>query len=305
MIDKSAAGERYVAITRQDFEDWLENTKGSLGAKKWEPMPNRIGGYFIYLSDRVAIHISTSLASDDTVMAVGEAAMRMRLVAVLNGRVLNKKATGKDYFQRTKNWKTTLLKGAKDLKAAYDKSQDFYEQLASIADPDKYRKDWMDKIEASGLLNSNSFVQDLYSKLQTGSLLTKKQEEALTRALAQEQAPVEEPKGKMPSTRFGKNTEMFLDKFDSLDNVSQISVLRDLYALIKREWDSFIMPVYSPEDEEVRAVEEELHQGLLKQVESIVRLMKSGKYAGKQLGELLETIGPKLADELKQMMRRM
>jgi len=52
-------------------------------------------------------------------------------------------------------------------------------------------------------------------------------------------------------------------------------------------------------------VEEEIHAGLLKKVEEIVRIMKSGKYAGQKLGQLLEEIGPKLADELKQMMRRM
>jgi hypothetical protein len=271
IVFAASTGDRYVEITREDFEKWLDASKSALSAKKWEKLPHRVGGYLIHLNDLVGIHVATSLHSGDRVMDVGDGSMKLRLVSLVHGRVLNKKATGKQYFQRTKNWQKTLLKGCQDLKRAYDQSKDFYDQIAVIEDQKAYIADKMKRIEAhEWLLNKNEFVRSLYTRLQGGGILTKNQEEALDRLLAS-----------LEHVQRGLDPKVLgmVKSLKDYDLESQVNILRSLYLLARSELPS--------------------QKDVLVHIQDAARLLQSGREDYHMISQFLQDLHRMIPKELE------
>lgn len=164
------AASRYVDITREEFEDWLD----SLG-KRWKRKRGTVGVYRIRLSDAVAIEVSSSLGGGDSNMGRGRASMQVRLVSVITNHTLNKKAQGQKYFKRTQNWRRNLRKGVDRMEQAYRRASAFYEAIAEIEDRKAYKRDVLGIIESIDGWEANPDLVDLHNKVGRGGILTKKQ----------------------------------------------------------------------------------------------------------------------------------
>jgi hypothetical protein len=187
----TAAGT-YVQITRQEFEDWLD----SLGFRgKWRLKPGRGGMYQLFLSHQVMIEINSTTGSQAQVMQRGRASMSLKLVSRITGRVLNKKAMGQRHFARTTNWRKNWAKGVERMKAAYEGSKGWYDQIAEIEDRDKYKAEMMERIEAIPDWDGDAFLTSLHERLGTGGVLSSKQKAALERTEGRQhpREPAREP----------------------------------------------------------------------------------------------------------------
>jgi len=206
------AGGHFVPISREEWEDWLDSTR-----LPWARDENRQGVYLLMLNREprpptpsgvkgrppklpaslkgtVAIHISSSIGQSEQVMGRGQAAIHMKLVSAVTGYALNRKALGQSRFNRTKNWRATVMqKGVKAMKQAYDKAATFYDSLAEIADRDAYKAESLAEIEAIPNWGSNRMLADFHRKLEGGGILTKKQKAAIGKASGSFSEPVAEP----------------------------------------------------------------------------------------------------------------
>lgn len=196
MMYREAMASTYVQITRQEFEDWLD----SIGFRgKWQVKPGRGGVYQLFLSPTVMIEINSTTGSSSEVMSRGSASMSLRLVSRVTGRTLNKKAMGQSHFARTTNWRQNWAKGVDRMKAAYDSSKSWYDQIAKIADRDQYKADTLAKIEGIPKWDRDGFLSSLHDRVSKGGVLTDRQEEALGRALRSRPEEAEEaPQPKAP-----------------------------------------------------------------------------------------------------------
>ena len=177
---REAMAGTYVQITRKEFEDWLD----SIGFRgKWQVKPGRGGIYQLFLSPTVMIEINSTTGSGSEVMSRGSASMSLRLVSRVTGRTLNRKAMGQRHFARTTNWRTNWAKGVDRMKAAYDASKSWYDQIAKIADRDQYKADTLAKIEGIPNWDRDGFLSSLHGRVSKGGVLTDKQESALDRTL--------------------------------------------------------------------------------------------------------------------------
>ncbi len=176
----------YVAITRAELEEWLNSLR-----LDWDRVPSKKGVYLVKLSNLVGVSISSSVGSADSAMGRGQGAMHMRMVSLKTGRTLNRKATGQTRFNRTKNWRINWKKGLEAFRSVYRKSQAFYDKLATVK-PEEYKEEWLETIEKIPGWDQNSFLQDLHSKVEGGSILSDKQEQAIlrNRKTAPPQTPV-------------------------------------------------------------------------------------------------------------------
>jgi hypothetical protein len=118
----------YVQISRRDLEQWLNTMPRFRG--NWWLDKQTAGIYYLPLSDNVAIKLSSTVGSEHDAMKKGRASMQLRLVSLVTGRVLNKKAQGQKGYHRTTNWQTNWKKGIDGFVAVYTKSADFYERIA-------------------------------------------------------------------------------------------------------------------------------------------------------------------------------
>jgi len=169
------AATTYVDISREEFEDWVADATRAVG-KKWDVKPGTRGVYRIHLSKGVCIEVGSSQAQSGKSVGYAKGSMQMRLVSLLTGRTLNKKAQGKSHFKRTKNWRTTLLKAAKAFKSTYLDSQPFYEALAEIgpsrADKEKYTSTILTAIDQVPGWDGDDDLRRYYYKVQRGGVLT-------------------------------------------------------------------------------------------------------------------------------------
>ena len=182
----------YVQLSRVDFEDWL-NSIGFRG--KWHLKPGRGGVYVLLLSDNVGIEINSTTGSRDEVMNRGRASMSLRLVSLVTGQVLNRKAMGQKHFARTINWRKNWAKGVDRMRDAYNKSRSWYDALAEIEDRNEYKAERLAEIEAIPGWRDDSFLADLHAKVVRGGILTRKQREDVEKAAKR---PVSTPQAEDP-----------------------------------------------------------------------------------------------------------
>lgn len=97
----------YVDISKEEFEAWLD----SFG-HPWKLKKGTRGCYLVTLSDNVAVHITSTLGGDSSSKGYAKASGQMRMVSLLTGRCLNKKAQGQKHFKRTSGWKRNWRTGA-------------------------------------------------------------------------------------------------------------------------------------------------------------------------------------------------
>lgn len=181
----------YVQLGRLDFENWL----GEIGFERHEYRikPGTHGVYLLFLSPHVAIEINSTTGSRDQVMMSGAASMSLRLVSRHTGKVLNSKAMGQTHFARTTNWRDNWRKGVARMADAYIKSMEFYDTIAQIEDPEKYKRDMLALIESRGGWQTNAFLMDLHDRVASGGVLSSKQLSAIERAPTVKTLPQEEP----------------------------------------------------------------------------------------------------------------
>ncbi len=182
----------YVQLTREEFEEWL----GTLG-HRWKLKAGKVGIYVVSLSERVAIEISSSMTGRDDVVSKAQASMGVKLVSLINGFVLNKKAQEQSHVKRTTNWRDNLRKVFDRMLDAYRRSESFYEALAEIENREEYQIATLAKIEKIPGWASNQFMSDLHTRVSGGGILTHRQLESLDKAAAPRQRPQEDalPRG--------------------------------------------------------------------------------------------------------------
>jgi hypothetical protein len=225
------AASTYAAITREEFEDWLD----SLGFQgKWRVKRGRGGVYQVRLGDNVALEINSTTGSADEVMGVGRASMSVKLVAILNGRTLNRKAQGQSHFARTVNWRKNWAVGVDRMRDAYLKSKDFYDNIARIEDLEAYKQDVLAVIEANPDWHKDQFLSDLHGKVEKGGVLTPKQEVAIQRR--EPSAPA-----KAPAAPEGRGED------------PRLPMLRDLYVRVRSRGDEWGMEFTKSVAEQIKA----------------------------------------------------
>ena len=182
----------YAHIGRAEFEAWLADIGFSRG--EWAIKQGSGGVYLLFLSPHVAIEINSTTGGRDAVMMSGTASMSLRLVSRHTGRVLNSKAMGQTHFARTTNWRINWRKGVARMSDTYIKSMEFYDTIAQIDDPEKYKRDMLALIEAREDWRTNSFLMALHDRVAAGGVLSSKQRLAIERApdrvIPQEESPV-------------------------------------------------------------------------------------------------------------------
>jgi len=186
----------YVQLTREEFEDWLNGL-----AHRWRLKPGTVGIYEVPMSETVSVEISSSMTGRDDVMNRAQASMGCRLVSMITGFTLNKKAQEQSHVKRTINWRDNLKKVYQRMVDAYEKSSAFYDALAEIRDRDAYKRDWMERIEEVPGWQSNTFLSDMHSRLADNGIMTLRQRDAVERALSRPQAaPAPAPAPTPPSS---------------------------------------------------------------------------------------------------------
>ena len=206
----------YVQIGRTDLEDWLKGLKW-----KWSRNTQRAGIYLIHFSPTVGVKLSSTIGSKNDAMAKGKASMGLALISLVTGQILNRKARDRKYFQRTKNWRITWLKGIEHWFGVYMKAQGFYDAIASITDRDQYRDDLLAKIEAEPHWQQDRLLVDFHQRVQGGGILTANQIALLDKTLAK--AP-EAPEG-----------------VEAPDTDRKLERLRDLYRVSRHRGDEWTM----------------------------------------------------------------
>lgn len=166
------ARQDYVNISREMLEDWLTSNFQS----NWSRSGSTSGVYLVHLSDKVAVKISSALASTNRSMGRGQASMNLSLVSRVDGRTLNAKARDRKHFQRTTNWKTTWLKGIKHWQKVYSEKSDFYNKFADKAN---YVAKWKGMIDEIPYAGSDSLLISLRDKLEGGNILFPNQEQII------------------------------------------------------------------------------------------------------------------------------
>jgi hypothetical protein len=222
------AGGTYIQLTREEFEEWLESL-GFQGAKQWKIKPGRGGVYLLPLSDKVAVEINSTTGTKEEVMGRGRASMSLRLVSLITGFVLNKKAMGQSHFARTINWRDNWAKGVERMKDAYIKAKSWYDTIAAIEDRDAYKDEITAEIEAIPGWAENQFLTDLHGKVQQGGVLTEKQREAIGRSRGSTQAPTSSPTSSPASPRGVAEDDPLLLR------------MRGLYSAARRTGDQWTM----------------------------------------------------------------
>jgi len=180
----------YVQLTREEFEDWLQD----LGYR-WKLKPGTVGVYLVPLSDTVGIEVSSSMTGRDDVMGKARASMGCRLVSLITGFTLNKKAQEQSHVKRTVNWRDNLARVFQRMVAAYEKASAFYDALAEIKDRDAYKREWVARIEAFPGWQANPFLTDMHTRLVDDGIMTIKQREAVVRTVDRPQAVSQSPSG--------------------------------------------------------------------------------------------------------------
>lgn len=175
-------GSHYVQISKEEFEEWLNTTEWR---GKWKLQSGTAGIYLLPLSPKVAIKISSSMASRGEVVNYARGSIKMSLISLITGHTLNKKAQGQSHYKRTKNWRKNLKKGLDNFKSVYLKSKTFYDTIASVEDRDKYQRERLSLIESAEGWENNKILKDFHEKLSKGYILTPKQESLMHKLIGE------------------------------------------------------------------------------------------------------------------------
>lgn len=208
---KIKAAQTYVSITREEFEDWLDDTFSG----KWKLKQGTKGIYIAELTENVGIEIASSIGSDNEGLARGNASMQMRLISLKYPIILNKKAQGQSHFKRTSGWRLTLKKAVESFRSAYLKNATFYEALALIPDRDEYKHEKIKKIESIQNWQQNNYLVTLHKKMEDNGILMKNEEEALDKLIKEYEEQKNNPKQEVD--------EAFLEKLRSLYRAAKSS----------------------------------------------------------------------------------
>jgi hypothetical protein len=223
-MKRGDAGATYVQLTREEFEEWLDSTpyRG-----KWTLKSGTVGVYSLELSKNVGIEVSSSISGREEVMDRARASIQCRLVSLVTGQTLNKKAQGQSHVKRTSGWRQSLKKVIQRIEDAYFKSEGFYERIAVIEDRKAYQRDWLDRIESQEDWASDSAVKDFHDRIEKGAILSERQEEYLSSLLEKVEEEVEE--------RIEQEEETAQYNEDFLE------ALRNLYRAARKARDNWLM----------------------------------------------------------------
>jgi len=220
-MQRRQSATTYVQISREEFEDWLD----TLG--RWQQKKGTAGIYQVPLSANVAVQISSTMASQGQAMGYADASIQMRLVSLITGQVLNKKAQGVSHFKRTKNWRSTLEKAFQTFKGVYLKSQSFYDSIAVVSDRDAYKTDMLQAIESISGWESMKILKDFHAQVSKGAILSSKQKAVVDRIK-------EDEGGRKPEVEIKPEAAPQVDE-DLLQR------LRQLWLAARKESDTWTM----------------------------------------------------------------
>jgi len=128
---------RYVEITRDALEAWLDGLVAALAAiTVWTRREGTQGVYQLHLSDAVCVVVSSTQTRDDTAKGRGKASTDIRLASLVTGRTINRKAAGQKRFHRTTNWQRNWQRAVQRFIDAYEAARPFYERIA-VEEPDQ------------------------------------------------------------------------------------------------------------------------------------------------------------------------
>ena len=192
----------YVQIDREDIERWLTRNRWD-----WKRKPGTAGIYLLELSPGVAISFSSTVGGADTAKGHADASANMRLISLITGQTLNKKARGQSRFHRTLKWEKNWQDGLLRLRAAYEKSQGFYDAIAEIEDRVAYKAEMIERVEAFDNWTQMDFLSSLHERLVGDGVLTIKQKEALERMESRRPQAAPAPG---PATQSGMTTDDML-----------------------------------------------------------------------------------------------
>lgn len=193
----------YVSISREELEEWLSSLD-----KKWSRDLHTAGIYYIHLSESVAVKLSSTQTSSSGSMGYADASMKLSLVSLVSGQLLNKKDADRSHFKRTLNWRKTWKEGVEHWISVYQGAKSFYDKIAIVTDRYEYKKSWMDKIERVSNWEKNTFLKDLHDKLDKGSILSDAQEEGIMKFLNKKQKIQLTPEQQRMLVRFERLAEI-------------------------------------------------------------------------------------------------
>lgn len=214
-----AVGDRYVQISREELEDWLQSLRW-----KWSRKQGKQGVYYIHFSDLVGVSMSTTIGRTDEAVGLARGSMQLHLVSLVTGATLNRKAKDRKHFQRTTNWKATWADGIKHWEGVYQSNKGFYDKIAPIEDREEYREEMTARIEAIPNWDADRMLQSFHEQVERGGILSDKQVDIIERA---ERAPA--PSAPAPSAPPPGVDEALLNR------------LRALYAEARHRGDQWTM----------------------------------------------------------------
>lgn len=225
---------RYVAIKREDFENFLRKFPFPFELKQ-----GRRGVYILKLSENVGLAINSTIGEE--VKKVGHASIKLNFVSlhpekfhrtIYGYSKIMAKVVKKKYLQRSKNWEKTLEDAVNKCVAFYKQSLNWFEKIAvpEGAQPSTQKQEVQidSKIEADKLSirgikgwEGINFLNSLMERLEKGYHLSQKQREALERIKA------DRSKEKVPQVPTPQQNPPAND-FDS-----KLKSLRQLYVTIR------------------------------------------------------------------------
>lgn len=164
----------YIEITRAEFEDWLSTL-----SHKWSRDHHTAGIYYVHLSDRVAVKISSSIGKNDSAMGRAAASIEIVLASRVTGKTLNRKGGEQSRYHRTKNWRSNLAGGISHWEQVYKGAQEFYERIAPVGDREKYKSDRLKILDRVGANAQDDILMQIRTRLVQGGVLPEREEAVL------------------------------------------------------------------------------------------------------------------------------
>lgn len=153
---------KYVNITKEMFEDWLDTNFGS----RWSLKDGTSGVYYVHLSDRVAVKIATGITAYGKSKRKDKGSMKLSLASRIDGSRLRGRREGQQkLYMRTTNWAKTWLKGVQHWEGIYSANPSYFDK---IADRIGYQTKWLGMIDAIPYSGSSEFLIDLREQLLGG-----------------------------------------------------------------------------------------------------------------------------------------
>lgn len=241
----SGKGSRYVAITRQEFEQFLKSIRKPFSLKSGTK-----GIYVIQLSDNVGLAVNSTIG--DEVRGLGKASIKLNFVS-LHSQKFHKVIYGykkimarvvkKKYLQRSTNWRNTLKDAIDKCIAYYNQGSSWFEKIALPDDMQQQPQQpvvdtqLLVRIESIPNWDKDQYLSSFHDQVSKGRTLSQKQlaiiqrqEQFATRNQQQTQAPqfpnapsdmLVQPSAEPPNQngRYRKN----------------LLALRDLYVALERK----------------------------------------------------------------------